>query len=75
MIPSLKSVAPHFHAQLSEEAFDELTAKVLATPEGKLWMAALEDRSGVPIAFAVSDWKARIARMRARWRTGALTPS
>jgi hypothetical protein len=37
-------------------------------------MDELERRSGVPIAFAVADWKARIARMRERWRTGELTP-
>lgn len=70
-------VNPLFHRApaTDDAAFDALTAKVLATPEGKLWMQALEARSGVPIAFAVADWKARIARMRQRWRTGLLTPS
>lgn len=60
---------------MTEAEFDQLTAEVLATPRGKDWMAELQRRSGVPIAFAVADWKIRIARMRERWRTGSLTPS
>jgi hypothetical protein len=57
---------------MSEEAFDALTARVLATPDGKLWMQALEERSGVPVAFAVADWRARIARKRREWGQGSL---
>jgi hypothetical protein len=59
---------------VTEPEWDALCARVLATPDGKIWMDELERRSGVPIAFAVADWKARIARMRERWRTGELTP-
>lgn len=60
---------------MTEAEFDQLTGEVLATPRGKEWMAELQRRSGTaPITFAVSDWKARIARMRERWRCGSLTP-
>lgn len=71
-----EAVNPHFHGArpLDDAAFDELTARVLATPDGKLWLDALSARSGIPVQFAVAEWKARIARMRERWRTGELTP-
>lgn len=61
---------------MTEDAFDALTARVLASPQGKDWMDELERRSaGAHVIFAVSDWRARIARMRERWRTGKLTPA
>lgn len=73
-------VNPHFHARsapddgpMSEAEFDQLTAQVLARDEGKRWMAELMRRDG-GLTFAVANWRVRIARMRERWRTGALTP-
>lgn len=61
---------------MTEAEFDALTARVLATPDGKRWMDELERRSGgAPVTFLIAGWNACLARMRERWRTGSLTPS
>lgn len=59
---------------MTESEFDALTARVIATPDGKRWMDELMQRGSIPMTFAVADWKERIRRERERWRTGSLTP-
>ena len=74
-LASHELVNPLFHEPMPDADFDSLTAKVLATPDGKKWVEELMRRNGGPsVAFLVADWKTRIARKREHWRTGKLTP-
>jgi hypothetical protein len=59
---------------MTEAQFSALTARVLATPDGKDWLAELDRRSGVELTFHVANWRDRIRRERERWKTGELTP-
>jgi hypothetical protein len=59
---------------VTEAELDQLTGEVFATPAGKRWLEAVGFRSDAPATFLLAEVRARIARMRQRWRTGSLTP-
>lgn len=52
---------------MTDDARDALYARVFATPAGKLLLEDMDEDAHDPLVAAI---RARIARMRVRWRTG-----